>query len=151
MLHVNFPSLQKLVISRIRSTVFENITSRLTTLTTLNITSVSELACLSDQLLQNNSSLMYLTIWDCDELVPISSHQDVWLFCTSLRSIRIIGCSKLSDLSIALHTLHSLEKFVVASCPNLRSFPSLFFEVWGYRVLMKFYRLGCNPVHLFQS
>ncbi|KAK7856456.1 putative disease resistance protein rga4 [Quercus suber] len=121
----HFPSLQKLVISRIRSTVFENITSRLTTLTTLNITSVSELACLSDQLPQNNSGLTYLTIWGCDELVSISSHQNVWVFCTYLRSIRIIGCHKLSDLPIALHTLRSLEKFEVIGCPNLRSFPSL--------------------------
>ncbi|KAK4566197.1 hypothetical protein RGQ29_002429 [Quercus rubra] len=72
----HFPSLKELDISNIKSTAFECIVSKLTTL-------------------------------------------------TSFQSFRISGCKKLSELSIALLTLPSLETFEVRSCPNLRSFPSL--------------------------
>ena len=51
----HFPSLKKLEISEICSKAFENISSKLTTLTSLVIESVSQLACLPEQLLQNNT------------------------------------------------------------------------------------------------
>jgi hypothetical protein len=88
----HFPSLKKLEISEICSKAFENISSKLTTLTSLVIESVSQLACLPEQLLQNNTSLMSLEIRGCNELESISRHQDVWAFCTSLRSLRIYEC-----------------------------------------------------------
>ncbi|KAM3702273.1 hypothetical protein ACJW31_04G013200 [Castanea mollissima] len=117
----HFPSLKKLVIYKIKSTAFERIISKLTTLTSLEIEYISELVCLPEQLLQNNRSLMSIDIRDCSDLVSISPHQDV----TSLQSFKIIRCEKLSELPNALLTLPSLETFEVSDCPNLRSFPSL--------------------------
>ncbi|KAM4105733.1 hypothetical protein ACB094_04G015000 [Castanea mollissima] len=117
----HFPSLKKLDISKIKSTAFERIISKLTTLTSLEIGYISELVCLPEQLLQNNRSLMSIDIGDCSDLVSISPHQDA----TSLQSFRIRGCEKLSELPNALLTLPSLETFAVSDSPNLRSFPSL--------------------------
>uniref|UniRef100_A0A7N2MTY1 Uncharacterized protein n=1 Tax=Quercus lobata TaxID=97700 RepID=A0A7N2MTY1_QUELO len=88
----HFPSLKKLEISRICSTAFQNISSKLTTLTSLLIQRVSALASLLDQLLQNNTGLMSLTICDCTDFVSISPHQDALAFCTSLRSLKISSC-----------------------------------------------------------
>uniref|UniRef100_A0A2N9GJD8 Rx N-terminal domain-containing protein n=1 Tax=Fagus sylvatica TaxID=28930 RepID=A0A2N9GJD8_FAGSY len=123
----HFPFLKKLKIRKICSTAFENISSKLTTLTSLDIGYISGLAYLPEQVLKNNTSLMSLEIWYCDDMVSISisPHEDVWAFCTSLRSFFISSCKKLSYLPDALHNLRSIEKFVVANCPNLRSFPSI--------------------------
>uniref|UniRef100_A0A2N9H034 R13L1/DRL21-like LRR repeat region domain-containing protein n=1 Tax=Fagus sylvatica TaxID=28930 RepID=A0A2N9H034_FAGSY len=119
----HFPSLKKLEISEICSKAFENISSKLTTLTSLVIESVSELGCLPEQLLQNNTSLMSLEISYCSELESISQHQDVWAFCTSLRSLNIYECEKLSYILDGLHKLISLENFELIGCGNLRCFP----------------------------
>ncbi|KAK4583167.1 hypothetical protein RGQ29_026097 [Quercus rubra] len=121
----HFPALEQLRINNIKSTAFKNISSNLTTLTDLRIWRVSELSCLPEQLLQNNASLMDLDIWYCADLESILPHEDVWAFCTSLRSIYIYGCEKLSYLPTGLHTLQSLETLGVSSCPNLRAFPSI--------------------------
>ncbi|KAK4566311.1 hypothetical protein RGQ29_002528 [Quercus rubra] len=121
----HFPSLEKLEIWQTNSTTFEKISSKFTTLTSLEIGGISELASLPEQLLKNNSSLMSLKIWRCEDLVSLSPHGDVWGFYTSLRSLEIYHCKKLSCLPDGLHTLRSLEIFVVRNCPNLRSFPSL--------------------------
>ena len=117
----NFPSLKKLKIEGICNSAFENICSKLTTLTHVCIMDIIGLACLTGQLLQNNTSLMSLYIWNCAELVSISSHQNV----SSLQSITKIECGKLRDLPNALLTLPSLETFLVVNCPNLRPFPSI--------------------------
>ena len=121
----HFPSLKKLEISEICSTTFEKIGSKLTTLTSLQIWNISELAFLSEHLLQNNTSLMSMEICFCDNLVSISPHQEVKAFCSSLQSLKISYCEKLSYLPDALHTLVSLENFEVINCPNVRSFPSI--------------------------
>ncbi|XP_030925031.1 putative disease resistance protein RGA4 [Quercus lobata] len=121
----HFPALEQLMIGDTKSIAFENICSNLTTLTNLSIGRVYELSCLPEQLLQNNASLMDLSISSCADLESISPHEDVWAFCTSLRSIRLDGCKKLSYLADTLHTLQSLETLEVAGCPNLRSFPSI--------------------------
>ncbi|KAK7856476.1 putative disease resistance rpp13-like protein 1 [Quercus suber] len=121
----HFPSLEELVISQTKSTTFEKISSKLATLTSLVIGGISELASLPEQLFKNNSSLMSLKIWSCYDLVSLSPHGDVWGFYTSLRSLEISNCEKLSYLPDGMHTLRSLENFEVRSCPNLRSFPSI--------------------------
>uniref|UniRef100_A0A2N9IEA5 AAA+ ATPase domain-containing protein n=1 Tax=Fagus sylvatica TaxID=28930 RepID=A0A2N9IEA5_FAGSY len=121
----HFPSLKKLEISEICSKAFENITSRLTTLTSLEIQWVFQLACLPEQLLQNNTSLTSLEIRECHGLESISRHQDVWAFCTSLRSLRITCCSKLSYILDGLHKLISLDNFELHYCGNLRCFPNI--------------------------
>ena len=117
----NFPSLKELKIGGICNSAFESICSKLTTLTHVRIIDIIGLACLTGQLLQKNTSLVSLYIWDCAELVSISSHQNV----SSLQSITKIECGKLRDLPNALLTLPSLETFSVINCPNLRPFPSI--------------------------
>ena len=97
----HFSSLKDLYICDMCSTTFENIISNLTTLTSLWVGKISELACLPEKLLQNNASLMFLTISGSDDLESITSHEDVWAFCTSLRSLKIIGCPKLQMLNIS--------------------------------------------------
>ncbi|KAM3750113.1 hypothetical protein ACB098_04G012800 [Castanea mollissima] len=136
----HFPSLEKLDISQTNSTTFEKISSKLTTLTSLNIGGISELASLPEQLLKNNSSLMSLSIWGCDDLVSLSPHGDVWGFYTSLRSLYISDCKKLSYLPDGLHTLRSLENFEVRYCPNLRSFPS----IKGVALLLRTLAISCS-------
>ncbi|KAF3961410.1 hypothetical protein CMV_013969 [Castanea mollissima] len=136
----HFPSLEKLDIFETNSTTFEKISSKLTTLTSLNILGISELASLPEQLLKNNSSLMSLSIWGCDDLVSLSPHGDVWGFYTSLRSLYISNCKKLSYLPDGLHTLRSLENFEVRNCPNLRSFPS----IKGVALLLRTLAISCS-------
>ncbi|KAF3960732.1 hypothetical protein CMV_014577 [Castanea mollissima] len=136
----HFPSLEKLDIFETNSTTFEKISSKLTTLTSLDISEISELASLPEQLLKNNSSLMSLRIWGCDDLVSLSPHGDVWGFYTSLRSLDISNCKKLSYLPDGLHTLRSLENFEVRNCPNLRSFPS----IKGVALLLRTLAISCS-------
>ncbi|KAL4598768.1 hypothetical protein ACB092_11G081000 [Castanea dentata] len=117
----HFLTLKKLQISGIKSTAFERIISKVSTLASLQIEYISELVYLPEQLFQNNMSLMSIFIGDCLDLVSISPHQDV----TSLQSIKIRECEKLSEWSNGLLSFPSLERFDVFFCPNLRSFPSL--------------------------
>nr|POF23671.1 disease resistance protein rga2 [Quercus suber] len=116
----HFPSLKKLNIFQTCSRPFENICSKLTTLVSLSISNILELASLPEQLLQNNCSLNDLKIQSCANLESISPHENV--FCTSLRSLKIKNCTELSYL---LHNLISLEELIVVRCPNLKSFPSI--------------------------
>nr|POE69753.1 putative disease resistance rpp13-like protein 1 [Quercus suber] len=121
----HFPSLKELSFYKIRGSAFEKIISELTTLTSLKISEISELACLPEHFLQKNRSLVDLRIGECADLESILPHEHVWPICTSLRSLSINGCDKLSTLPDALHNLHCLEKFEVNCCRNLRSFPSI--------------------------
>ena len=136
----HFPSIEELNIFETNSTTFEKISSKLTTLTSLDIGGISELASLPEQLLKNNLSLMSLTISDCNDLVFLSPHGDVWGFYTSLRSLEISNCEKLSYLPDGLHTLRSLENFEVSNCPNLRSFPS----IKGVALLLRTLAISCS-------
>ncbi|XP_030940558.1 putative disease resistance protein RGA1 [Quercus lobata] len=136
----HFPSLEKLEISKSDSTTFEKISSKLTTLTSLHIEKISELASVPEQLLKNNSSLMSLSISFCGDLVFLSPHGDVWGFYTSLRSLKISFCEKLSYLPDGMHALRSLEEFKVSNCPNLRSFPS----IKGVALLLRSLTISCS-------
>ena len=138
----HFPSLKKLDIEGICSTTFERISSKLNTLTSLKILNISKLTSLPEQLLQNNTSLMFLEIRRCHDLVSISCspHEDVWAFCTSLRSLLIHSCRELRTLPDSLHNLRSLEKFEVTFCSNVRSFPS----IQGVTSLLRSLTISCN-------
>ncbi|XP_030940330.1 putative disease resistance protein RGA3 [Quercus lobata] len=92
----HFLSLNKLEIRGVCGTIFENVSSKLTKLTSLDVSSVSELAFLPMQ-----------------------------IFCASLRSLKIEKCGELSHIPDALHTLISLETLEVKGCPKLMSFPSI--------------------------
>ncbi|XP_030923801.1 putative disease resistance protein RGA3 [Quercus lobata] len=124
----HFPSLKKLDIRKTCSTTFKNIISKVTTLTSLEISDISELACLPEHLWQNNTtSLMSLKIGSCADLVSIllPHEDDVCAPCMSLQSLCIVKCEKLSHLPNTLQTFNSLEKFEVISCSNVMYFPSL--------------------------
>nr|POF20998.1 putative disease resistance protein rga4 [Quercus suber] len=92
----HFLSLNKLKIRGVCGTIFENVSSKLTKLTSLDVSSVSELASLPMQ-----------------------------IFCASLRSLKIEKCGELSQIPDALHTVISLETLEVKGCPKLMSFPSI--------------------------
>nr|POF20999.1 putative disease resistance protein rga4 [Quercus suber] len=92
----HFQSLNKLEIGGVCSTIFEKICSKLTTRTSLDISSVSELAFLPKQII-----------------------------CTSLRSLKIEKCGELIQIPEALHNLSSLDTLEVKGCPKLMSFPSI--------------------------
>ncbi|KAK4566201.1 hypothetical protein RGQ29_002433 [Quercus rubra] len=121
----HFPSLKELYFSNTRGPAFEQIISELTALTSLQIAYVSELACLPEHFLQKNRSLMDLSIHNCADLKSILPRGHVWPICTSLRSLHISDCDKLSTLPDALHNLHCLEDIQVQWCRNLSSFPSI--------------------------
>ena len=118
----HFPSLKKLEVSKVSRTALEYISSKLTTLVSLQISSVSGLIYMPNQLLQNsNKNLKSFKIVSCDDMDSILLHQDEWAFCTSLQSLHIEGCMKLSYLPKSLQTLVSLQKLVLSICPDLRS------------------------------
>ncbi|KAF3958244.1 hypothetical protein CMV_016827 [Castanea mollissima] len=124
----HFPYLKKLDIGKTCGTTFKNIISKLTTLVSLDMYDISKLACLPEHLWQNNTtSLMSLNIRYCADLVSIllPHEDDVCAPCTSLQSVLIVGCKKLSHLPNTLQTLISLEKFDVSNCPNVIYFPSI--------------------------
>ncbi|KAM4105746.1 hypothetical protein ACB094_04G015500 [Castanea mollissima] len=136
----HFPSLKELFIDGIRGLAFEKIISELTTLTSLDIWRISELACLPEQFLQKNRSLKNLEINYCPDLKSILPHGHVWPICTSLRSLDINGCDKLSTLPDALHNLSFLEGIYVKCCRNLRSFPS----IQGIASLLQRLQISCS-------
>nr|XP_023876824.1 putative disease resistance protein RGA3 [Quercus suber] len=121
----HFPSLKELDISGVRGPAFEQIISELTTLTSLEIWEISELACLPEHFLQKNRSLMDLRIWNCADLKSILPRGHEWPICTSLRSLHIFRCDELRTLPRALCNLHCLEDIHVEACLNLSSFPSI--------------------------
>nr|POE89647.1 disease resistance protein tao1 [Quercus suber] len=145
----HFPSLKKLDIQKTCSTAFKNIISKLTTLTSLEISNISELACLPEHFWQNNTTnLMSLNIWNCADLVSIllPHENDVCVSCTSLQSLHIMGCKKLSHLPNTLQSLISLEKFEVIRCPNVMYFPSL----QGVAPFLRTLTISCG-VEVFSS
>ncbi|KAK7860129.1 putative disease resistance protein rga3 [Quercus suber] len=136
------PHLRKLHIRDMCSTTFENIISKLTTLTSLEVWNISGLACLPEKLLQNNASLMSLTIGGWADLESIVSHEDVWAFCTSLRSLKIKVCWKLQIQGVPSHlqrleingcvilptglqSCTSLTLLEIQRCDKLKSIPNL--------------------------
>ncbi|KAL4631991.1 hypothetical protein ACB092_04G019900 [Castanea dentata] len=125
-----------------RSTTFENIISKLTTLTSLEVWNISGLTCLPEKLLQNNASLMSLMIAGWADMKSIVSHEDVWAFCTSLRSLKIKVCRKLQIqvvpshlqrleisgcviLPTGLQSCTSLTLLEIQRCDKLKSIPNL--------------------------
>ncbi|XP_049386414.1 probable disease resistance protein RPP1 [Solanum stenotomum] len=73
-----------------------NLCSNLTSLVDLYVSNVKELTCLPDEMLRNNVSLQYISVFDC-------------------RDFR--------EFPQSLYNLHSLERLMIASCTNFSSFP----------------------------
>ncbi|CAN6696325.1 unnamed protein product [Malus baccata var. baccata] len=118
----HFPFLQNLeIISCDSRTPIEEISSGLTTLTSLIIKDIKELTCLPQGMLKNNNNLSSLEISDCDDLTCIAS--DVFGSCVSLAKLEIWDCRKLRHLPDGLDTLPLLEYLFIEECPSLELIP----------------------------
>ncbi|CAN6559241.1 unnamed protein product [Malus baccata var. baccata] len=118
----HFPSLQKLVIiSSDSGTPIEEISSGLTTLTSLEIGGIKELTCLPQGILKNNNNLSSLTIRGCDDLTCIAP--DVFGSCGSLKRLSIWQCKKLRHLLDGQDTLPLLEYLSIWGCDSLELIP----------------------------
>ncbi|KAI5344684.1 hypothetical protein L3X38_012561 [Prunus dulcis] len=118
----HFPSLKTLEIHSMGSGMpIENISNKLTTLTSLTIRKISGLVSLPEGMLKNNKNLTYLEIEDCQELTRIAS-SDVVGSCALLESVYISNCPILAYLPDGLLTT-SLKKLVVQDCNGLQLLP----------------------------
>ncbi|XP_034220149.1 putative disease resistance protein RGA4 isoform X1 [Prunus dulcis] len=131
-----FPCLQKLEIDSMDSGMpISNISTHLTTLTSLIIKKIRRLTCLPEGMLKSNKNLSNLEIKDCPELTCIVD--DVYGCCASLEELRISKCPNLRTLPDGLHTLLSLRKFIIDNCKSLECIPVTYgltslceFSVW---------------------
>ncbi|XP_048425479.1 putative disease resistance protein RGA4 isoform X2 [Pyrus x bretschneideri] len=118
----HFPFLQNLeIISCDSRTPIEEISSGLTTLTSLKIKGIKELTCFPQGMLKNNNNLSSLEISACDDLTCIAS--DVFGSCVSLVILKIWNCKTLRHLADGLDTLPHLENLTVHWCPSLELIP----------------------------
>ncbi|CAN6715942.1 unnamed protein product [Malus baccata var. baccata] len=121
----HFPSLKKLEIDSMGSGMpIANISSNLTTLTSLTITSIKGLDCLPEGMLKNNKNLAYLEISYCPDLTCITT-DDVFGCCASLQSVHISRCDNLRCLPDGLQTLVSLNKLSIQRCNSLELIPDM--------------------------
>ncbi|XP_050113713.1 disease resistance protein RGA2-like [Malus sylvestris] len=121
----HFPSLKKLQINSMGSGMpIANISSNLTTLTSLTIRNINGLDCLPEGMLKNNKNLAYLEIRYCPDLTCISTDH-VFGCCASLRSVSISRCDSLRCLPDGLQTLVSLNKLSIESCNSLELIPDM--------------------------
>ncbi|GAV73547.1 NB-ARC domain-containing protein [Cephalotus follicularis] len=120
----HFPSLEKLKMDEIRSGVpLTMICSKVTTLTSVEITNVPQLTILPKGIWLKNKNFESITIFDCKELISIVD-QDLESQRSSLRIVNIKRCGKLSYLWKGSYTHTSLESFEVMSCDSLTDIPS---------------------------
>ncbi|KAB2622267.1 disease resistance protein RGA3 [Pyrus ussuriensis x Pyrus communis] len=121
----HFPSLKRLVIYSMASGMpISNISSNLTTLTSLEIKNIKGLDYLPEGMLKNNKNLAYLKIYNCWDLSSVTM-DDVFGCCTSLKSVIIFYCHKLRCLPDGLQTLVSLEMLYVRGCSSLELVPDM--------------------------
>ncbi|CAN6693224.1 unnamed protein product [Malus baccata var. baccata] len=118
----HFPCLQKLEMSSCDSrTPIEEISSGLTTLTSLEIRGIKELTCLPPGILKKNNNLYSLVIKNCNDLTCMTP--DVVGSCGSLEKLVIWNCDKLRHLPDGLDTLPLLEELIIERCPSLELIP----------------------------
>ena len=139
----HFPSLQKLVIISSNSgTLIEEISSGLTTLTSLKIDGIKELTCLPQGILKNNNNLSSLRISECNDLTCIAP--DVFGSCGSLERLFIGRCKKLRHLADGLDTLQDLS---ISECDSLELIPTAL----GMASLRKLYISDCKRLSSLPS
>ncbi|KAL6286746.1 hypothetical protein ACE6H2_011136 [Prunus campanulata] len=117
----HFPSLKKLDINDVDNMPIANIiSSKLTTLSSLNINHVQGLTHLPEGMLKNNKNLTSLKVRDCKMLSYIAP--DLVGCCASLRSLVIDGCEELRCLPDGLNAL-ALEELTIRHCNSLEVIP----------------------------
>lgn len=121
----HFPYVKELEIDGVENGSALAKISNLTTLTVLRIIEAPVLNSLPDGLLHNNRNLTELKIEKCPLLRHVVNLGVEDGCNSSLRSLDISFCQSLNMLPDGLHTLKSLEKLEVNSCPSLKSIPSL--------------------------
>ncbi|GLT39647.1 hypothetical protein SLA2020_138280 [Shorea laevis] len=126
-------------------------------LKTLKISDCSKLEPLLEQLLQNNSSLEYIRMWNCGTLkyLPECLHclahltELIIISCpalisfpktvlpSTLKTLEIYNCINLKSMPEGMQNLASLQYLTVCDCPSLVTFSKgglppqlLFLEVW---------------------
>ncbi|GLT32446.1 hypothetical protein SLA2020_071140 [Shorea laevis] len=136
---VSLPSLCELNIEDCNKEQLKNIV-HLTSLTTLRIRSIRDLACLPQEMLQSLGALQTLDVSNCTELTSLWQKGTGLKNIVSLEHLKIKGCSKFVSLieneqdlpggldDIELINCGNLEKltlksFHIESCPKLVSFP----------------------------
>ena len=153
----HFPFLQELNFSQVYSTALERISSNLTTLKSAQISYVSELTFVPEQLFCN--SLQSLEIRDCEELSyipdtsqPLISLEELTIEdCPNLKCFPriqglqglcrlIIGWCGFEVLTTQLQLCTSLSQLVIVNCPNLKSLPDL----QEFHSLARLDIYGCN-------
>nr|XP_028943875.1 putative disease resistance protein RGA1 isoform X2 [Malus domestica]XP_028943876.1 putative disease resistance protein RGA1 isoform X2 [Malus domestica]XP_028943877.1 putative disease resistance protein RGA1 isoform X2 [Malus domestica]XP_028943878.1 putative disease resistance protein RGA1 isoform X2 [Malus domestica]XP_028943879.1 putative disease resistance protein RGA1 isoform X2 [Malus domestica]XP_028943880.1 putative disease resistance protein RGA1 isoform X2 [Malus domestica]XP_02 len=142
----HFPCLQKLEMSSCDSrTPIEEISSGLTTLTSLEIRGIKELTCLPRGILKKNNNLYSLVIKKCDDLTCITP--DVVGSRGSLKKLVIWNCDKLRHLPDGLDTLQLLEELTIKGCDSLELIPI----AQGMASLRELEIGGCGRLSLLPS
>ncbi|XP_027158563.1 putative disease resistance protein RGA3 [Coffea eugenioides] len=118
----HFSHLKKLEIKHVNHGLpVTKICSEVKTLISLDIERVCHLTSLPDVLSHNNQNLEFLKLKHCPDLTHIVPE---WGFGACLREFQICNCDNLMELPNDLHSLKSLERLEIDSCPKLKSFPT---------------------------
>ncbi|TQD83025.1 hypothetical protein C1H46_031401 [Malus baccata] len=118
----HFPLLKDLWISSCDNVQpLKNITSRLTSLTSLTIDLNKKITSLPKGMLESNKNLTSVEILSCEKLACIAPN--VLGCCTSLQKLHVYDCKKLRRLPDGIDTLPLLEKMTIRECPRLEFIP----------------------------
>ncbi|KAL0462213.1 UNVERIFIED_CONTAM: putative disease resistance protein RGA1 [Sesamum latifolium] len=118
------PTLRSLVISgSISATLLGSLTF-LTSLTSLELIHIPELAAFPEGFLQNNNALETLSI----DSLPITTLSDVLDNLSALKAFDLHNCDHLEFLPEGLKNLGSLETLDISECDGLRLFPAATME-----------------------
>ncbi|KAL0431175.1 UNVERIFIED_CONTAM: putative disease resistance protein RGA1 [Sesamum radiatum] len=118
------PTLRSLVISgSISATLLRSLTF-LTSLTSLKLSDIAELAAFPEGFLQNNNALEELKF----DSLPITTLSDVLDDLSALKVLHLYRCNHLEFLPEGLKNLGSLETLDISGCDGLRLFPAATME-----------------------
>ncbi|KAL0431148.1 UNVERIFIED_CONTAM: hypothetical protein Sradi_0740800 [Sesamum radiatum] len=118
------PTLRSLDVSgSISATLLGSITF-LTSLTSLELFDIAELAAFPEGFLQNNNALEKLVI----DYLPITSLSNVLDNLSALKALYLRNCNHLELLPEGLKNLSSLETLDIGQCDGLRLFPAATME-----------------------
>ncbi|KAK4381699.1 putative disease resistance protein RGA1 [Sesamum angolense] len=118
------PTLRSLCISGSINATFLGSLTFLTSLTSLALSDIPELAAFPEGFLQNNNALENLRI----KSLPITTSSNVLDNLSALKSLDLHRCNHLEFLPEGLKNLGSLETLYIRQCDGLRLFPAATME-----------------------